>query len=449
MQTYPSTSRSTVSESMDALQPNLTVLQAEFRLLRRFNALTHAAQHLIDAIEARLQPVSNSTISLIDFGAGIGDIARTAIATTGAKDWHLSVHATDRNSDIVRMCRESGSNNGMTFQQIDILNATSNIVSKSFDVAHSSLMLHHLCDLEVVQALQTMSLCASKLILWNDLLRSPVGIIGAHLTALGSPRVVRRDAVQSVRRGFTIEEAEAFAEAAGLTDIHFSRRIGARFVLCARPSVTMQKMTGRPLLHCEKVSFSYGSRPVLREFSKMLHCGEVGVIKGTNGCGKTTLFRILVGAIQPNSGRAWCDRTQGAIAYLPQQGGLMGGTDLLTNIALTQKLAGTPICDREKRAREAIEQFGMAALASVPISQMSVGQVKRASLATVFSRDSLVYLLDEPEASLDTEGRSKLWAAIQQRARSGCAILLSTHDTQWLNSSTNGNNLPLQETILV
>lgn len=59
---------------MDALQPNLTVLQAEFRLLRRFNALTHAAQHLIDAIEARLQPVSNSTFSLIDFGAGIGDI---------------------------------------------------------------------------------------------------------------------------------------------------------------------------------------------------------------------------------------------------------------------------------------------------------------------------------------------------------------------------------------
>ncbi|MCE9620196.1 MAG: methyltransferase domain-containing protein [Planctomycetes bacterium] len=204
-------------------------------MLRRLNSFTRAARHLIHAIESRIQPAAGDSVSMIDFGAGIGDIARSAIESARGKGWGLRVHATDRNPDVVEMCRAAGSGEGMTFQQVDILGAGTTFAPGSFDVAHASLMLHHLLDADVVEALRGMAHTATKLVVWNDLLRSRIGLLGARLATLGSSRIVRDDAMLSVRRSFTLEEALSFAQAAGLEEIELQRRKGARFVLCARP----------------------------------------------------------------------------------------------------------------------------------------------------------------------------------------------------------------------
>ena len=172
------------------------------------------------------------------------------------------------------------------------------------------------------------------------------------------------------------------------------------------------------------------------------------MLRGKNGSGKTTLFRILSGAIQQDSGRAWCDRTDKAIAYLPQQGGLMSSIDLQSNIQLTQQLAQTPRNECGKRGRNAIEQFGMQNLISVPIARLSVGQAKRAALATVFAVRSPVLLLDEPESALDADGRERLFIAITQKISDHCAVLLATHDTTWLRDSTQSTMMPMTETSL-
>lgn len=445
MQFHPTTPRSTDIETMDRPGTSFDVLREEFRVLHRLNSITKAPIRLLNAIETNLRPIQGEHISMIDFGAGFGDIVRAAIKEAKLRGWNLSALATDYNPDVVKICQESGSNDGLSFQQIDILDPPTSIAPKSFDIAHASLMLHHLSDADVVKALRRMSFAASKLIVWNDLLRNPIGILGARLSTIGSTRFTRDDAVLSVRRGFTASEAEAFAEAAGLTNITFPQRIGARFLLCARPSAINEPNRNRPIIHCEKVSFSYGSHQVLRDFSILVRAGEVAVLRGANGSGKTTLFRILAGAIQQDSGRAWCDRTNKSIAYLPQQGGLMSSIDLQSNIRLTQQIAKTPRHEQEKRARDAIEQFGMQNLSSVPIAKLSIGQAKRAALATVFSVPSPVLLLDEPETALDAEGRKSLFSAIGKKRREHCAVLLATHDTTWLRESKQSEVIPFIE----
>ena len=143
MKLHPTTTRNTDFETMDLPEPSIDLLHAEFRVLRRLNSITQAPIRLLNAIESNLRPINGQNISMIDFGAGIGDIARAAINGAMKRGWNLSVMASDQNQDVVKMCRESGSTVGMSFQQVDILNPPASITEKSFEVAHASLMLQN------------------------------------------------------------------------------------------------------------------------------------------------------------------------------------------------------------------------------------------------------------------------------------------------------------------
>lgn len=448
METYPHTPRSTCLEDMDAPHPAMTLLRQEFRVLRRLNRMTGAADKLVRSIESRLKPERGDSILMVDFGAGVGDIAQSAIRTARAHGWRLEVIATDRNRETVELGRSEVTEECISFLHADILDHSGTIAPKSADVAHASLMLHHLRDDKVVTALRSMATVARKLLIWNDLIRSPMGVFGARLITLGFPRPVRDDASLSVRRAFTTSEAEAFAEAAGLTNISFVQHRGPRFLLCARPPAESNAPTSRPLIRCENVSFGYDSRRVLDNFSTVVRSGEIGIIRGANGSGKSTLFRILAGALRPDSGRAWCDRSAVATAYLPQLGGLMTSTDLASNIELSQVISGTVKAERGERGRDASAQFGMTSFLSTPISRLSVGQTKRAALSVAFALGSRVLLLDEPEAALDSDGRLRLVDAITRQTNSGAAVLLATHDIEWMREVTNDRSRTCIETVL-
>ena len=107
---------------------------------------------------------------MVDFGAGVGDIAQSAIRTARAHGWRLEVIATDRNREIVELGRSEVTEECISFLHADILDHSGTIAPKSADVAHASLMLHHLRDDKVVTALRSMATVARKLLIWNDLI---------------------------------------------------------------------------------------------------------------------------------------------------------------------------------------------------------------------------------------------------------------------------------------
>ncbi|MFO0873836.1 MAG: hypothetical protein U0575_07675 [Phycisphaerales bacterium] len=103
----------------------------------------------------------------------------------------------------------------------------------SFDIAHAGMFLHHLPDIEIVTVLRIMQRLACVGLVWNDLVRDALSRVGVRAITLGTPRIVRHDAIVSVDKGFTRSEAQDLARRAGLTRVTYRRHVFGRFTLVA------------------------------------------------------------------------------------------------------------------------------------------------------------------------------------------------------------------------
>jgi iron complex transport system ATP-binding protein len=165
---------------------------------------------------------------------------------------------------------------------------------------------------------------------------------------------------------------------------------------------------------------------------------------GPNGVGKTTLFKTLLGLIPPLSGTIAVDgRVISAldrqtiarhIAYVPQA--LMPEfsytvIDLVVmgRTAHLGAFGGPKRADLEA-AMAALEQLGIAALAERDSTQISGGQRQLALIARALAQQTRIVVMDEPTASLDLGNRIRVLDAIRRLARSGIAVVLSTHEPE-------------------
>ncbi len=183
----------------------------------------------------------------------------------------------------------------------------------------------------------------------------------------------------------------------------------------------------RNLLNLERVSKSYGIRPLLTEVSLGVGEGErVGVV-GRNGDGKTTLLEVLTGHQSPDSGRV--SHTRGLrIGYLPQADGLDE-----THTVREAVLGGRS--DHEWAAdvvsREVVEELLVAVPLDREVATLSGGERRRCSLATLLLDQHDLLVLDEPTNHLDVEAVA--WLAAHLTARSG-ALVVVTHDRWFLDA---------------
>jgi heme exporter protein A len=450
MRTHPRTRRARGSEHLDASSPDPTLAAAEFRYLRRLNRATTAAEALLDATERRLSPAAGQEISFLDLGAGSGDIMARLLALTRGRAWRASATASDHSALALDQARAFGAaESGVALDLFDILSDAPLPAGAPFSVVHASLVIHHFADGDVVRALCCMGRCARDLVVWNDLVRDRAGVFGAWVGTLACRRALRDDAILSVRRGFTLTEARAFAEAAGLEEIEVRRWRGARFVLTGRPTRGGDAApAARPLIRARSLGFSFGTRRVIDNRSFVLRAGEVGLAAGPNGSGKTTLLRLLAGVLRPVSGDAWADGSEGPIGYLPQRGGLIAALSVGANMDMLQRIAGIERSAREAHRRDAIARMGLEHLASHPVARLSLGQARRAAIASVLATAGSTMLLDEPDAGLDADGRERLGKAIVEHARAGGAVLVASHEWSWLERACTEARVPLARSVV-
>ena len=450
MLTFPRTRRATGREQLDAESPDPAVAAAEFRFLRGLNRWTAAPAALVDAIGRRLAPPRGEAVTIADFGTGGGDIVATAVRDLRARGLLASAVLTDHSDSALGHAREqAGAGTGISIARFNLLGDGPPPEGAPFRVAHASLVLHHFPDEGVVHALRRMSRCCDGLVVWNDLIRDRLGVAGARLSTIGRSAALRHDAVLSVRRGFTLAEARAFAEAAGLEEIEVRRWRGARFVLTGRPTRGDDAApAARPLIRARALGFSFGARCVFENRSFVLRAGEVGLAAGPNGSGKTTLLRLLAGVLRPASGDAWADGSEGPIGYLPQRGGLIAALSVGANMDMLQRIAGIERPARGARSRAAIARMGLEDLASRPVARLSIGQARRAAIASVLATAGSTMLLDEPDAGLDADGRMRLGEAIVAHARAGGAALVASHEWSWLERACAEARVPLARSVV-
>ena len=189
-----------------------------------------------------------------------------------------------------------------------------------------------------------------------------------------------------------------------------------------------------PVVHLRGAVALLGRFPALAGVDLDVDRRRIVLLRGANGAGKTTLLRALAGLVSVTSGEAvvlGVDLREDRRAVRHRVGLLAHGTGLydeLTvadNVHFWTRAARADMVDAEA----AMAQLGLdGRLRDVAVGRLSTGQRRRTSLACLLARRPELWLLDEPHAGLDKEGRDIVDGLIRDAAAAGATIILSSHE---------------------
>jgi ABC-2 type transport system ATP-binding protein len=162
--------------------------------------------------------------------------------------------------------------------------------------------------------------------------------------------------------------------------------------------------------------------------------GEIVGFLGPNGAGKTTTIKMLTGLISPSSGQAELfgdlvpsRRALGRIGFLPENPYVYPYLTPSEFVVLCGRLSGLGARAARDRARQVLEQVGVAYAADRPVRRLSKGMLQRTGLAAALVADPELLILDEPMSGLDPIGRKEVRDLIVEERRRGRTIFFSTH----------------------
>lgn len=179
-----------------------------------------------------------------------------------------------------------------------------------------------------------------------------------------------------------------------------------------------------------------GQFPVLAGVNLDVAGGDVVLLRGANGAGKTSILRVCAGLLRVAAGEAWvlgCDLVEDQravrrkVGLLGHSTGLYDDLTVEDNLRFALRAAGAPTGP----AAAALDLLGLRGrLVTTPVASLSAGQRRRLALAVLVARDPQLWLLDEPHAGLDAEYRDLLDQLIGDVARRGGTVVMASHEAE-------------------
>lgn len=198
------------------------------------------------------------------------------------------------------------------------------------------------------------------------------------------------------------------------------------------PDLLVVKPEPEILISAKGINQTWGSRHVLQNIDLAISENEIVTIIGPNGCGKSSLLRILLGLNTPDSGKV--TRRKGLrIGYMPQK---LRIDDRLP-LSVTGFLMLAPGA-RKQRVAEWLDRLSITALADQPVQRLSGGEWQRVLLARALLIEPHLLVLDEPVQGVDIQGQRELYQLLPElRNELGCGIVLVSHDLHLVMASTD------------
>ncbi len=198
--------------------------------------------------------------------------------------------------------------------------------------------------------------------------------------------------------------------------------------------------TPNPIIKLNGVTKSFGSTQVLNSIDLDVSQGEVLVLVGASGSGKSTVLRIMSGLESADSGEVWVNAVplhdarrakeiRGHVGMVFQQFNLFPHKNALGNVslALVKARKMSPAAARA-RAMEALERVGLADRAEHFPSQLSGGQQQRVAIARALAVEPGIMFFDEATSALDPELVGEVTEVMRGLARDGMTMVVVTHE---------------------
>ena len=197
-------------------------------------------------------------------------------------------------------------------------------------------------------------------------------------------------------------------------------------------------------LSVQNISFSYGSNQVLQDISFEINKGEFWAVIGPNGVGKSTLFRCILGLLQPANGSVsidGCDINTMSrkvlaqrIAYIPQIHRPVFGYSVRDTVLMgtTRYLSAfeQPKAAQVEKANSVLRMLEMEDIAEKNYATLSGGQQQMVLIARALAQDAEILVMDEPTSALDYGNQMKILALLRTLAQRGYSVVVSTHNPQ-------------------
>lgn len=177
----------------------------------------------------------------------------------------------------------------------------------------------------------------------------------------------------------------------------------------------------------------FGKTSVIDDLSFEVKRGETFGFLGSNGSGKTTTIRSLLGIYQPTGGELLIDGTPYSVSgdvklgYLPEERGLYKKESVIDTMIYFGQLKGLSRSEARSKSLAFLERVGLADKAKTRLDKLSGGQQQKVQLGITIINDPELIILDEPTKGFDPVNRRLLMEIIEEHQAKGATVVMITH----------------------
>jgi len=189
-------------------------------------------------------------------------------------------------------------------------------------------------------------------------------------------------------------------------------------------------------VHIQNFRMDFGRTTVIRDLSFDIRRGETFGFLGSNGSGKTTTIRALLGIYQPTAGilhidgRPFSPDAGERLGYLPEERGLYKKESVIDVMVYFGKLKGLGKEKARRWSRDYLERVGLADKEKLRLDKLSGGQQQKVQLGVTIMNDPELLILDEPTKGFDPVNRRLLMDIIDDQKKAGSTVMMVTHQME-------------------